>query len=132
MRDDSVTVSLADYTGEIVVINLWGQWCAPCRSEVDDLQRIHQQAGVNVLGINLRDPRREKPADFLNDNGVTFASIWDPSQVAVSALKGFPTSVVPSTLVLDTRHRVAAVFLAEVTDEQVLAEIERISQQGEQ
>ncbi len=40
MAEDKV-VSVADYAGQVVVINLWGQWCGPCRAEADDLERVY-------------------------------------------------------------------------------------------
>lgn len=136
LRDPSRTIDLQrDFDGEIVVLNLWGQWCGPCRSESDDLQRLHekyQSRGVTVLGIDLRDPNRNKPVDFVEDNGITYPSIWDPSQAAVAALHGFPTSVVPSTLVLDSEHRVAAVYLAEITDETLAATVEQLLAERDQ
>ncbi|MDZ4235029.1 MAG: TlpA disulfide reductase family protein, partial [Dietzia sp.] len=76
--DPDQTIGLADYKGEVVILNTWGQWCAPCRTEVDDLQRLHEEfepQGATVLGINLRDPNRDKPVDFIRDNGVTYPSI---------------------------------------------------------
>ena len=112
-----------------MVLNTWGQWCGPCRAEVDDLQRIQDEygpQGATVFGINLRDPNRQKPVDFVEDNGVTYPSIWDPSNAAVAALRGFPTSVVPTTLLLDKQHRVAAVFLVEITDDKLNDTIERL------
>ena len=118
-----------DFAGEVVILNLWGQWCGPCRAEVDDLQRLQEEfepQGATVFGINLRDPNRQKPVDFVKDNNVTFPSIWDPSNAAVAALRGFPTSVVPATIILDTQHRVAAVYLAEITDEQLSGKISEI------
>lgn len=118
-----------DFAGEVVILNLWGQWCGPCRAEVDDLQRLQEQfepQGATVFGINLRDPNRQKPVDFIEDNGVTYPSIWDPSNAAVAALHGFPTSVVPTTLLLDKQHRVAAVFLVEITDDKLHDTIERL------
>ncbi|WP_216693038.1 TlpA family protein disulfide reductase [Dietzia psychralcaliphila] len=109
-----------DFEGQVVILNLWGQWCGPCRAESDDLQRLQEEfepQGATVFGINLRDPNRQKPVDFVEDNGITFPSIWDPSNAAVAALRGFPTSVVPATIILDKQHRVAAVYLAEITDD---------------
>lgn len=111
-----------DFEGEVVILNLWGQWCGPCRAESDDLQRLQEEfepKGATVFGINLRDPNRQKAVDFVEDNGITFPSIWDPSNAAVSALDGFPTSVIPATILLDKKHRVAAVYLAEITDDQL-------------
>ncbi|MBB1052365.1 TlpA family protein disulfide reductase [Dietzia cercidiphylli] len=111
-----------DFEGQVVILNLWGQWCGPCRAESDDLQRLQDEfepQGATVFGINLRDPNRQKPVDFVEDNGITFPSIWDPSNAAVAALRGFPTSVVPATIILDKQHRVAAVYLAEITDDKL-------------
>lgn len=130
LLDPGTTLNLQqDHAGEVVVLNTWGQWCGPCRAEVDDLQRIQDEfgaRGATVFGINLRDPNRQKPVDFVSDNGVTYPSIWDPSNAAVAALRGFPTSVVPTTLLLDKQHRVAAVYLVEITDDKLNSAIERL------
>lgn len=125
------TVSLADYAGQVVVINLWGQWCAPCRSEADDLERVYtatQGLGVQFLGINVRDPQQDKAQDFVIDNQVGYPSIYDPPMRTLVALGGsYPTSVIPSTLVLDRRHRVAAVFLRALLAEDLQPVIERVA-----
>lgn len=117
------TINLDDYAGEVVVLNAWGQWCAPCRAEVDDLQRVQDELeplGGTVLGINVRDYNQTIAQDFITDNGVTYPSIYDPPFRSAAALGGVPTSVIPTTIVLDKEHRPAAVFLREVTDQDVL------------
>src|SRR5699024_8006354 len=74
LMDESETISLDDYEGQIVVLNSWGQWCAPCRAEVDDLQRIQEDLEERdlgtVLGINVRDYNPQIARDFKEDNGV--------------------------------------------------------------
>lgn len=131
LMTDGVTVDLADYTGQVVVLNLWGQWCAPCRSEADDLERAYEATrdlGVQFLGINVRDPQRNKAQDFVVDNQVSYPSIYDPPMRTLTALGGsFPTSVIPSTLVLDRQHRVAAVFLRALLTEDLQPVIERVA-----
>jgi peroxiredoxin len=56
LRDDrGVAVSLADYRGRIVVMNLWASWCPPCRAEMPDLQRLADYGkgrGIAVVGVN--------------------------------------------------------------------------------
>ena len=137
LLDPEVTLNLQqDHAGEVVVLNTWGQWCGPCRSEADDLQAIQEEfgpQGATVFGINLRDPNRQKPVDFVEDNGITYPSIWDPSNAAVAALRGFPTSVVPTTPVLDREHRVAAVYLTEITEDKLSDTVSRLlAEDGDQ
>lgn len=131
LMTDGSDISLTDYAGQVVVINLWGQWCAPCRSEADDLERAYEATkglGVQFLGINVRDPQRDKAQDFVVDNNVSYPSIYDPSMRTLTALGGnYPTSVIPSTLVLDRRHRVAAVFLRALLTEDLQPVIERVA-----
>ena len=119
VRDTDKTISLEDYDGEIVVLNSWGQWCAPCRSEADDLQEVHSELQKRkigtVLGINVRDYNPQVSNDFLEDNGLKYPSIYDPPFKTAAALGGVPTSVVPTTIVLDKQHRPATVFLRSIT-----------------
>ncbi|HIW95305.1 MAG TPA: TlpA family protein disulfide reductase [Candidatus Corynebacterium gallistercoris] len=127
LLDDS-TISLDDFEGQVVVLNSWGQWCGPCRSESDDLQRVHDKLGDQgtVLGINVRDNVREKAQDFVKDNGVTYPSIYDPPFKTALALGGVPASVIPTTIVLDKQHRPAHIFLKEVTDQELWAAVEPV------
>lgn len=124
------TIALDDFAGQIVVLNAWGQWCAPCRAEVDDLQEVHEQllsdATGTVLGINVRDPNPQIARDFLQDNGATYPSIYDPPFKTAAYLGGVPSSVIPTTIVLDTQHRPAAVFLREITAQDVLDVVEKL------
>lgn len=133
VRDTDKTISLEDYDGEIVVLNSWGQWCAPCRSEADDLQEVHselqkRQIGT-VLGINVRDYNPQVPNDFLEDNGLKYPSIYDPPFKTAAALGGVPTSVVPTTIVLDKQHRPATVFLRSITAKDVLDVVDKLEKE---
>ncbi|AKE38055.1 Peroxiredoxin [Corynebacterium camporealensis] len=123
LMEEGEEISLSDFEGEVVVLNAWGQWCAPCRAEVDDLQLVQETLeplGGTVLGINVRDYNQTIAQDFKLDNGVTYPSIYDPPFRTAAALGGVPTSVIPTTIILDKQHRPAAVFLREVDAEDVL------------
>ena len=119
------TVGLESYPGQVVVLNLWGSWCGPCREEVPDLQFVAEQAGVAVLGIDLRDDR-QAATDFLRDRGVGYDSIYDSPGRTLAALSGYPRNAVPSTLVLDKRHRVAAVHLLQIRPAELIALVQRL------
>lgn len=125
------TVSVTDYTGQVVVINLWGQWCGPCRAEADDLERAYaatKESGVQFVGINVRDHQRDKAQDFVIDNEISYPSIYDPPMRTLIALGGsYPTSVIPSTIILDRKQRVAAVFLRALLTSDLQPVIERLA-----
>ncbi|KQU45811.1 TlpA disulfide reductase family protein [Rhodococcus sp. NPDC078407] len=131
LMEEGKTTALSDYDGKVVVINLWGQWCGPCRGEADDLEEVYEttrERGVQFLGLNVRDPQKDKAQDFVVDNDVSYPSIYDPSMRTLVALGGnYPTSVIPSTLVLDRQHRVAAVFMRALLTDDLLPVVERIA-----
>jgi thiol-disulfide isomerase/thioredoxin len=126
VHDPSQTVSLAQLRGQVVVLNVWGSWCGPCRSEADDLRRIDELDGVTVFGINVRDSR-SAAADFMRAYGLTYPSIFDPPGRSLFALGDIPRSVVPLTVVLDEHHRVAAVFLREIRAADLVPVVSRLA-----
>ena len=131
LMDPTRTASVDDFVGDVVVINVWGQWCGPCRAEASALQKVYddtRSSGVAMLGIDVRDNNREAAQDFVKDRHVTFPSIYDPAMRTMIAFGGkYPTSVIPSTLVLDRSHRVAAVFLRELLAEDLQPVVRRIA-----
>ena len=101
--------------GKVVVYNVWGSWCAPCRTEAPTLKQVSeesQELGVRFIGINVRDNDAAARA-FENSYGIEYPSITtDTSSDAVLAFgPALPPSAVPSTLVVDTQGRLAARFV---------------------
>lgn len=129
LADPARTLGLADFPGQVVVLNVWGSWCGPCRAEVPDLQQLHESMGpkgVTVLGVDVRDDR-DAARDFLADRDVTYPNIFDQPGRSLLALDGFPRNTVPSTLVLDRQHRVAAVFLRAVRLTELAPVVQRVA-----
>ena len=95
----------------MLVVNVWGSWCAPCVAEAPDLQKVwatfeKAQARVQFIGIDFReDPARGLA--FTTKEGITYPSLSDESGVLILALQG-KAPTVPTTLVLDTGGRIAA------------------------
>ncbi|ORU99731.1 alkyl hydroperoxide reductase [Mycolicibacterium canariasense] len=131
LMDPNRTLSLDDYAGKVVVINVWGQWCGPCRSEIPQLEQVFEQTradGVQFLGIDVRDYNRDAAKDFVVDRKVSYPSIYDPAMRTMIAFGGkYPTTVIPSTVVLDRQHRVAAVFLRELLAADLLPVVQRLA-----
>lgn len=73
-------VDLAGLRGRPTVVNLWAQWCGPCRSEVPLFQRLHEQAGgrVQVIGIDFDDPQAGRAIAFAGELGMTYPQLADP------------------------------------------------------
>ena len=104
------TVKLSDYAGKPVVINIWGAWCGPCRTEAPEMQKIFD-AGTQVLGVDVKETSTEHPAG-LHEGPVklTYPSIYDASgRSFINVFRGVPANTVPSTFIVDKNHKVAAV-----------------------
>lgn len=127
---DGKTTAVSDFPGKVVVLNLWGQWCGPCRAEAPQLEKVFaatRDSGVQFIGIDVRD-QKQAARDFVIDFKVSYPSIWDPEMRTVIALGGhYPTSVIPSTLVLDRKHRVVAVFLQALLAKDLQPVVERVA-----
>ncbi|AWK71529.1 protein disulfide reductase [Rhodococcus oxybenzonivorans] len=134
LMTEGKTTSLDDYEGQVVVLNVWGQWCGPCRGEANDLEQVYEATkdqGVAFLGINVRDNQQDKAQDFVINNNVSYPSIYDPAMRTMIALgANYPTSVIPTTVVLDREHRVAAVFLKELLADDLQPVVERVAQES--
>jgi len=120
-------VGVDSYPGKVVVLNIWGSWCGPCRTEAPELENVATTArDTAVLGVDVRDDR-QAAQDFVRDRGLTFDSIYDFPGRTLVALSGYPRNVVPSTIVLDRSHRVAAVYLKPVTTSALMPVVSRLA-----
>jgi thiol-disulfide isomerase/thioredoxin len=108
---------LAD--GKVLVYNVWGSWCAPCRAEAPVLVAASRRtAGTAVfVGLNTRDLDKAAPQAFLRTFEVPYVNLYDPDGALLLKFSGqLPASAIPSTLLIDTKGRVAARIIGEVTE----------------
>ena len=105
------TISSADYPGKVLVLNVWGSWCAPCRKEAPDLEAaaVETRDVAQFIGINIRDNNPATPRAFVRAFKVTYPHIYDPSGAQLVKFGGvLPANGIPTTLVIDREGRVAA------------------------
>jgi thiol-disulfide isomerase/thioredoxin len=95
------TVSLAEYRGQVVLVNLWATWCAPCKEEMPTLQAFHDKyadRGFTILAINDGDPTPDVE-QFVEEFQLTFPIWLDPTYIATE--QAFKTRNLPSSYVID-------------------------------
>ncbi|MGH8774399.1 MAG: TlpA family protein disulfide reductase [Jiangellaceae bacterium] len=116
---DGGEFDLADTRGDIVVLNVWGSWCPPCRKEAPALQAVYESLadqGVRFVGVDIRDTKTAARA-FQDEFGITYPSIFDPDGRHLLAFRDtLPPAAVPSTLVIDRQGRMAARVLGAITE----------------
>jgi len=115
---DSKIISTQDYRGKIVVINVWGSWCPPCRKEAPDLQAasVETKDIAQFVGITSKDYDPAPAEAFVRSFKITYPSIYDPNGKVLLAFSGdLPPSAIPSTLIIDRQGRLAVRVLSEVS-----------------
>jgi thiol-disulfide isomerase/thioredoxin len=113
------TISSQDYRGKVVVINVWGSWCPPCRKEAPDLQAasIETKDVAQFVGITSKDYDPAPAEAFVRSFKITYPSIYDPTGKVLLAFAGeLPPSAIPSTMIIDREGRLAVRVLSEVSE----------------
>ena len=105
-REDGGKLTLADFRGRAVLLNLWATWCVPCRAEMpalDRLQAAKGDQGFEVVAVNVDTARLERRAAFLDSVGVkALARYADPSGDAFETLRRDGKALgLPVTLIID-------------------------------
>ena len=94
-------ISLDQYQDQVIMINFWASWCAPCRQEMPLLEQIYQRyepLGFTLLGVNVDENPEDALAFLQESEDVSFPILFD-SESQVSQL--YEVIAMPSTLVLD-------------------------------
>lgn len=123
--DTTGSFDLGRQKGQVVVINFWASYCAPCRTEAPELEKVYAATrgeGVAFVGINVHDQRDPAKA-FLADIKPTYGSIFDPSS-SLALDFAVPPNSIPATLVIDRKGRIAAVMRSQI-DQKLLEPVVR-------
>lgn len=114
---DGGSWSLAEDIGQVVVLNVWASWCAPCRAEAPALEQVSVETadqGVQFVGLNTRDTEAAAKA-FVANYGITYPNVVDADgSVQLAFRDTLPPQSIPSTVFIDSEGRVAARVLGEI------------------
>ena len=115
-------VNLADYQGQVVMINFWSAACPPCREEMPAMQKVYDELkddGFVILAINVNDvPAVVKK--FIESNGYTFTILKDDGVVA----KTYEVQFIPKTLILDRDGVVRFVEVGQLSEAQIRSAVQ--------
>jgi thiol-disulfide isomerase/thioredoxin len=118
---DGKSLDIKDWQGSPVVVNLWASWCGPCRSEAADLEIVNQQfkdKNVKFLGLNTRDGLAAARA-FTARFKTSYPSIQDKDGQLTLVFGNLGPAATPSTIILDSKGRVAARILGPTTESEL-------------
>ena len=121
---DGGTATLADYSGQVLLLNFWATWCLPCRAEMPwfvDFQSRFGDDGFAVLGVSVDEPGRDIVGPFLERSPVNYRIVLADT-VERRAPFG-PKNVLPTTWLIDRQGRIAAEHVGLVSREAIEAEI---------
>ncbi|UMG92246.1 TlpA disulfide reductase family protein [Nocardioides sp. TF02-7] len=117
---DGTSFDSREFAGQVTVYNVWGSWCAPCRTEAPVLRRVAEETselGVRFIGINVRDNDAAARA-FEERYEIEYPSLTTGTSGAALLAFGpaLPPSAVPSTMVVDAEGRLAARVIGPVDE----------------
>ena len=107
----SKEINLKELENKVVLINVWGSWCSPCRKEAPELEELYlknKDKNVEFIGINIRDSRISANR-FIENFSITYPNIFDrDGKLLLDYKDSLPANAIPSTILIDKNGLVAA------------------------
>ena len=107
-------IKLSDYSGKVVVLNLWATWCGPCRLEIPELVRVYKQyrdQGLEVVGLSTENPdaSAEGVRRFIQEYEMDYRVGWSPPEVSIALMQG--RDAIPQSFVISRDGRILKRFI---------------------
>lgn len=107
-------IKLSDYSGKVLLINLWATWCYPCRVETPALVKLHkefQSRGVEMIALSTEDPdaSAKMVMDFVREYDVDYQVGWATREVAQILMQG--RTSIPQSFIIDRDGRIVKRFI---------------------
>ncbi len=107
-------IKLSDYSGKVLVLNLWATWCGPCRKEIPELVKLHKEfrsKGLEVVGLSTENP--DASADgvrrFVREFNITYRVGWAPPEVSLTLMQD--RNAIPQSFVISRDGRILKRFV---------------------
>jgi glutathione peroxidase-family protein len=107
-------IKLANYSGKVLIVNLWATWCGPCRVEIPELVKLYKEyrsKGVEVVGLSTEDPddSEESVRTFVKDHAVDYRVGWATNEVALTLMQGRDS--IPQSFVISRDGHIVKRFI---------------------
>lgn len=123
---DNAADLLASHEGQPLLINFFASWCAPCRAELPELAAAHARYGnqITFIGIDHQDFSEEAARQMLDENGISYDIVRDPSGSFLQELGRLPT--MPTTVFVDASGEIVSRHHGLILEQQLLENIREI------
>jgi len=107
-------IKLANYSGKVLLVNLWATWCGPCRLETPELVKLHkefQSRGVEMIGLSTEDPvaSAQTVTEFVREYEVDYHIGWATREVAQALMQG--RTAIPQSFIIARDGRILKRFV---------------------
>lgn len=127
---DGTEIALADFRGDVVLLNFWASWCPPCRDEAVDLQALYEdyrEAGFIIIGVNMLESSPQKALDFMEEFGVTYPNGEDIEQRVTNLYR---VEGPPESFLIDQAGKVRQFYIGSIDYDRVSGAIEALLAEG--
>jgi len=107
-------IKLSDYSGKVLVVNLWATWCGPCRMEIPELVKLHKEyrgKGLEIVGLSTENPEAsaEGVQRFTQEYKMDYPVGWATQDVAIALMQG--RDAIPQSFVISRDGRILKRFV---------------------
>ena len=107
-------IKLSDYAGKVLIVNLWATWCGPCRLEIPELVKLHQEfqsQGLEIVGLSTENPdaSAQEVRDFVKEFNMGYPVGWATQDVAATLMRG--NGNIPQSFLVTRDGRIVKRFI---------------------
>jgi peroxiredoxin len=107
-------IKLSNYSGKVLLVNLWATWCPPCRRETPELVKLHKEfrsQGVEMIGLSTENPEAsaESVREFVHNYNVDYQVGWATNEFAITLMQG--RDAIPQSFIISRSGRIVKRFV---------------------